>query len=175
MLADSETAAADGADQVVVDYEPLPAAMSFAEAVAEGAPLVWPVASPRARMTQGSTGAGAGGGEEEEEDDTPSNLAADSTTTRGDLDAGFAEAELNPGAYLHLANGSPEFDRDATACWPSPDPLTGGMNVWTSTQDPFGCRSTVADVLGVTESIVKVKGAVIGGGFGAKFTVYEHW
>lgn len=172
VLADSETAAADGADQVVVDYEPLPAAMSFDEAVAEGAPLVWPDGVPKGADDAGEHGAGAGGGEEEEEDDTPSNLAADSTTARGDLDAGFAEAEL----ILERTYTSPMVHQSSIethGVLAQPDPLTGGMNVWTSTQDPFGCRSTVADVLGVTESIVKVKGAVIGGGFGAKFTVYE--
>ncbi|MDE0609730.1 MAG: xanthine dehydrogenase family protein molybdopterin-binding subunit [Anaerolineaceae bacterium] len=172
VLADSETAAADGADQVVVDYEPLPAAMSFAEAVAGGAPLVWPDGIPKGADDAGEHGAGAGGGGEEEEDDTPSNLAADSTTSRGDLAAGFAEADL----ILDHTYTTPMVHQSSIethGVLAQPDPLTGGMNVWTSTQDPFGCRSTVAEVLGVTESIVRVKGAVIGGGFGAKFTVYE--
>lgn len=172
VLADSETAAADGADQVAVDYEPLPAAMSFDEAVAESAPLVWPDGIPKGADDAGEHGAGAGGGDEEEEDDTPSNLAADSTTARGDLAAGFAAADV----ILEQTYTSPMVHQSSIethGVLAQPDPLTGGMNVWTSTQDPFGCRSTLAEILEVPESDVRVKGAVIGGGFGAKFTVYE--
>lgn len=172
VLADSESAAADGVDQVVVDYEPLPAAMSFDEAVADDAPLVWPDGIPKGADDAGEHGAGAGGGEAAEEDDTPSNLAADNTTLRGDLDAGFAAADI----IIERTYTSPMVHQSSIethGTLAQPDPLTGGMNVWTSTQDPFGGRSTIAEILDVPESLVKVKGAVIGGGFGAKFTVYE--
>ncbi len=172
VLADSETAAADGADQVIVDYEPLPAAMSYDEAVAENAPLVWPEGIPKGAEDAGEHGAGAGGGDSEEEDDTPSNLASESTTARGDLEAGFAEADvIVEHTYTSPMVHQSSIETHGTLA--QPDPLTGGMNVWTSTQDPYGGRSTIADIMGIDESLVMVKGTVVGGGFGAKFTVYE--
>ena len=172
VLADSETAAADGADLVIVDYEPLPAVMSFDEAVAENAPLVWPEGIPRGAEDAGEHGAGAGGGDSEEEDDTPSNLASESTTARGDMEAGFAEADvIVEHTYTSPMVHQSSIETHGTLA--QPDPLTGGMNVWTSTQDPYGGRSTIADIMGIDESLVRVKGTVVGGGFGAKFTVYE--
>ena len=173
VLADSETAAADGADQVMVDYEPLPAAMSFDDAVAENAPLVWPEGIPKGAEDAGEHGAGAGGGDsEEEEDDSPSNLASESTTSRGDLKAGFAEADIIV-EHTYTSPMVHQSSIETHGTLAQPDQLTGGMNVWTSTQDPYGGRSTIADILEIAESLVKVKGTVIGGGFGAKFTVYE--
>ncbi len=172
VLADSETAAADGADLVIVDYEPLPAVMSFDEAVAENAPLVWPEGIPKGAEDAGEHGAGAGGGDSEEEDDTPSNLASESTTARGDMEAGFAEADvIVEHTYTSPMVHQSSIETHGTLA--QPDPLTGGMNVWTSTQDPYGGRSTIADIMGIDESLVRVKGTVVGGGFGAKFTVYE--
>ncbi len=172
VLADTETAAADGADSVVVEYEPLPAALSFEEAVADDAPLVWPEGIPKGGDDAGEHGAGAGGGDAEEEDDDPGNLAGESTIVRGDIEAGFAGADI----VIEHTYTSPMVHQSSIethGTLAQPDPLTGGMNVWTSTQDPYGGRTTIADVLGIPESLVKVKGAVIGGGFGAKFTVYE--
>ena len=172
VLADSETAAADGADLVIVDYEPLPAVMSFDEAVAENAPLVWPEGIPRGAEDAGEHGAGAGGGDSEEEDDTPSNLASESTTARGDMEAGFAEADVIV-EHTYTSPMVHQSSIETHGALAQPDPLTGGMNVWTSTQDPYGGRSTIADIMGIDESLVRVKGTVVGGGFGAKFTVYE--
>ncbi len=172
VLADSETAAADGADLVIVDYEPLPVAMSFDEAVAENAPLVWPEGIPKGAEDAGEHGAGAGGGDSEEEDDTPSNLASESTIARGDLEAGFAEADVIV-EHIYTSPMVHQSSIETHGTLAQPDPLTGGMNVWTSTQDPYGGRSTIADILGIDESLVRVKGTVVGGGFGAKFTVYE--
>lgn len=173
VLADNETAAADGADLVMVDYEPLPAAMSYDEAVAENAPLVWPEGIPKGADDAGEHGAGAGGSDAgEEEDDTPSNLAVESTTARGDLAAGFAEADLIV-EHTYTSPMVHQSSIETHGTLAQPNPLTGGMDVWTSTQDPYGGRSTIAEILGITESLVKVKGTVVGGGFGAKFTVYE--
>lgn len=46
VLAESVAAAQDGADQVWVDYQPLPAAMTLDDALSGEAPLVWPGGAP---------------------------------------------------------------------------------------------------------------------------------
>src|SRR5216683_534576 len=46
VLATSEAAAEDGAQNFIYDSEPLPAAITIDEALAQGAPLVWPEGVP---------------------------------------------------------------------------------------------------------------------------------
>ena len=53
-----------------------------------------------------------------------------------------------------------------------PDPDTGGLTVWLPVQSPFASRTTVARVLGLEESKVRVIAPKVGGGFGAKIPTY---
>ena len=46
ILAENETVALDAMELVQVDYEPLPAAITLTEAMADDAPLVWPDGMP---------------------------------------------------------------------------------------------------------------------------------
>jgi CO/xanthine dehydrogenase Mo-binding subunit len=169
VLAESETAAADGAQQVVVDYEPLPAAITIEEALAENAPLVWPEGVPHGSDDAGAHGADVDGGERSE---TPSNVAEESTRTRGDVTAGFAEADaiVQRTFTTPMVHQSPLETQTAIV---QPDPVTGGATVWASTQSPFGVRQDIAEMLGVAESDVRVIGAPVGGAFGSKFGLYE--
>src|SRR5258706_692774 len=64
VLATSEAAADDGMEQVSVDYEPLPAAITIDEAMAEGAPLVWPNGVPDDSGSAAEHGADSSGTEE---------------------------------------------------------------------------------------------------------------
>ena len=49
-----------------------------------------------------------------------------------------------------------------------PDPESGGLKVWTSTQNVFGVREAISDVLGLDKEKVHVVAEDVGGGFGAK-------
>lgn len=52
----------------------------------------------------------------------------------------------------------------------------GTYHVTTSTQNPYGVRSTLATILGVPEAAVRVVASTVGGGFGGKLDVtFEHW
>jgi carbon-monoxide dehydrogenase large subunit len=48
----------------------------------------------------------------------------------------------------------------------------GGIRMWVSTQIPFRVRSEVAELVGLTESKVRVITQDVGGGFGAKLATY---
>jgi carbon-monoxide dehydrogenase large subunit len=48
----------------------------------------------------------------------------------------------------------------------------GGVRMWVSTQIPFRVRAEVADLVGLTESRVRVITGDVGGGFGAKLATY---
>src|SRR5258708_22599824 len=54
----------------------------------------------------------------------------------------------------------------------TPDPETGGIKVWSSTENVLGCKHAVASTLGLEESKVRVLAEDVGGGFGAKGSVF---
>ena len=170
VLAESEAAAEDGVQHVAVDYEPLPAAITMDEALAEGAPAVWPKGVPKGASDAGAHGVDHGGDKKSDTDAT--NVAETDSFTRGDVDAGFAEAD----AIVERTFTTPivhQSSIEPQAVIAQPDPITGGMTVWASTQTPFGVRKEVAEVLGVPESDVRVHGTPVGGGFGGKNGLYE--
>jgi CO/xanthine dehydrogenase Mo-binding subunit len=171
VLAESEEAAADGAEVLLVDYEPLPTAATMDQALAEDAPLVWPGGVPGSSDEAGAHGADAG---EDGQEGAPrrSNIASRRHFKRGDVTAGFAEADVVVERTFNTSMVHQSYlEPHATVV--QPDPLTGGATVWTSTQAPFWAREEVAGVLGVPESDVRVVGTPVGGGFGGKFLLYE--
>ena len=102
--------------------------------------------------------------------DVPSNIASHFRHEMGDLEKGFAEADIVverefETAMVHQGYIEPH---SATALWNNDDKL----NVWCSTQGPFGVRDTVAEVLRLPVSQIKVTSTEIGGGFGGKIPVY---
>ncbi|HXF72875.1 MAG TPA: xanthine dehydrogenase family protein molybdopterin-binding subunit [Actinomycetota bacterium] len=54
-------------------------------------------------------------------------------------------------------------------------PETDGLALWASTQVPFDVRTDVAEALGLEASRVRVVAPDVGGGFGAKLTVYPEY
>jgi carbon-monoxide dehydrogenase large subunit len=145
VVADSAYIAADAVEQVAVEYEPLPAATSPHQALAAGAPRV--------------------------HEDWPGNLAGLSEAHVGEARAGFAQADVVVELQLHYPRvaGMPIEPRGVLA---SPDPVTGLLTVWLSTQVPFAVRSGIAEVLGMAEEHVRVIAPDVGGGFGVKGHVY---
>jgi carbon-monoxide dehydrogenase large subunit len=145
VVATDPYAAADGAERVAVTYEPLPAAVSAAAADASGAPRVNP--------------------------EWPDNLVSVTTSAKGRPAAALAAAPVVVAARLAYPRvaGMPLETRGVLA---APDPIGGGLTVWTSTQVPFAVRSAIAPVLGLAEERVRVIVPDVGGGFGVKGHVY---
>ena len=75
VLATSEAAAEDALEHIVVDYEPLPTAITMDEALASNAPLVWPNGIPDGNADAVMHGAASGG--EEIAADPQTNLATE--------------------------------------------------------------------------------------------------
>ena len=171
VLADTPAAAADGAELVEIDYEPLAAVTSMDAAMADGAPVVWPTGIPTGAEDEAAHGADTGG-ESEAEDEEVSNIAGKTRLETGDIEAAFAEADV----VVERTFETPMVHQSSieTQGWVAqPNPLTGGVTMWGSIQSPFGVRLDVADTLGVPESDVTVYGMPVGGAFGAKFGLYE--
>ncbi|MDQ6804686.1 MAG: xanthine dehydrogenase family protein molybdopterin-binding subunit, partial [Actinomycetota bacterium] len=130
---------ADAADDVIVDYEPLPVVTDPEAALEPGSPLVH-----EALGTNRSHEWSLGG---------------------GDVDAGLAAADVvverrivNP-----RISGVPIEPRSAIA-----DYRTGELTLWSSTQVPHFVRLFMSIVLGTSEDKIRVIALDVGGGFGAK-------
>ena len=95
-----------------------------------------------------------------------SNIAQHVAFSKGDVEAGFAEAdfvierEFDTGMY-HQGYIEPH---NGTAMWNA----DGRIQVWSSTQGQFEVRDQTALICGVPESKVTVEPVEIGGGFGGK-------
>ncbi|MCB1388890.1 MAG: xanthine dehydrogenase family protein molybdopterin-binding subunit [Rhodobacteraceae bacterium] len=138
VAATTEDIAAEALDLIRVDYEELPAALEAVAALAEGAPLVH-----------------AGG-----------NLAEELNIERGDVDAGFAAADLVHEAEYAVHSQYPGY-MEPMATLAAQDG-SGRLTVWTSTQSVFLARKRLAEALGRPVSSIRVIQPAVGGGFGGK-------
>jgi CO/xanthine dehydrogenase Mo-binding subunit len=142
-------------EKIKVVYEPLPAVTTTQAAMADGAPVL----HDDLRMSELG-----------EKTDKGGNVAEHFRHEKGDVDAGFADAdviiehEFNT-ATVHQGYIEPQ---NATALWNNDERL----EIWTSTQGAFPTRDVTATVLDLPVSQVKVKPMEIGGGFGGKIPVY---
>jgi CO/xanthine dehydrogenase Mo-binding subunit len=101
-----------------------------------------------------------------------SNVAGQNSFSRGDVASGFAEAEVVvEGTFTTPMVHQSAIETQSIVA--EPNPLTGGVTLWASTQSPFDVRKEVANVLGIPESDVRVTGMAVGGGFGGKNGLYE--
>src|SRR3989454_1031590 len=145
VIATSEAAAVDGAQEVVVDWEPLPAVGDLASAMAKSAPKI--------------------------HDDAPGNVEHTTEIKKGDPDAAFKKAHkvVKQRMISQRLSGIPMEPRATLAV---PDPLVGGVTVWASHQAPHVLRNDLATVLGLPQTAVRVIAPEVGGGFGVKFGTY---
>ena len=140
---------------IEVEYEPLKAATEVREAMAENAELL--------HENQTTTEMG-------EETDKHSNIATHFRYEQGDLEQGFAAADVivekeYSTATVHQGYIEPQ---NSAAFWNT----NGELTVWTSTQGAFTTRDALAGVLDLPVSKVKVVPMEIGGGFGGKIPIY---
>ncbi|MEA2629757.1 MAG: aerobic carbon-monoxide dehydrogenase large subunit [Chloroflexota bacterium] len=143
VVAETEYQAHDAAEAIAAELDPLPGAGDVTTATAEGAPRV------HAGME--------------------SNIAQTSTVAYGDIKAAFAADSVTASVRLTTSRvlGIAMEPRTVTAAYED-----GGLKVWTSTQNVFGVKSTIASILGIPEAKVRVLAEDVGGGFGAKGSVF---
>ena len=140
---------------IKVEYEELPPVLNVREAMKEDAPLL--------HEDLRTTFLG-------ETSDKPSNIASHLRFEKGEVDKGFAEADVvveheYETASVHQGYIEPHA---ATALWKS----DGQLDIWASTQGPFWVRNSLSDVLRHPVSKIKITPMEIGGGFGGKIPVY---
>jgi carbon-monoxide dehydrogenase large subunit len=145
VIASTPEAAVDAAAEVVVDWEPLPAAGDLLKAMEPGAPRVF--------------------------DQFEGNIQHVWTRKTDGADAAFAGAArvVRQRMNSQRVAGVPMEGRAVLA---APDSTIGGLTVWTSTQGPHITRSQLAGVLGMPENSIRVIVPDVGGGFGLKIGIF---
>jgi 4-hydroxybenzoyl-CoA reductase subunit alpha len=139
VAADDERTAAAALAAVKVEIDPLPACFSTAAARAEGAVLL--------------------------HDDRAGNLERSVEQDFGDVEAGFAAADLvleRRYDCAEVAHGQIELNA-SVAQW---DPERGELTLHSVTQVPYYLHLTLARTLGLPESAIRVIKPFVGGGFG---------
>jgi carbon-monoxide dehydrogenase large subunit len=146
VAAESAAAAVDGAEAVVVDYEPLPVIVDPEAALAKGAPLLYP--------------------------ETGSNLGVFFKGEKGDVDAAFKTAPVVIDIKMINQRVIPLCmePRACSAVW---DAKAQKMTMWGDTQIPHGMRNQVAERLKLKPEQIHLMTGRVGGGFGAKVPVYQ--
>ena len=165
VLAESEAAAADGVEALAgaVTYEPLPAVLDAEQAMRPDAPLV----NPAAGGGDGQAAGHAADAVAKSEAAKPRNVSSVVKYTRGDIMQGFREAEVQIEDTFRTTRVYQGYlEPHATVA--APDPLTGGLTIYTATQGTFYTRAQVCNLLGLSQQQVNVVPMTIGGGFGSK-------
>jgi len=170
VLAETLAAAADAVELVMVDYEPLPVVVTIEEALAPGAPLVWPGGKPGDTGEAGAHGADVASGDKERSE--PSNIGAQTSFKRGNIEEGLTQADVIVEHHFTIPFVHHSY-LEPQATLVMPDPMTGGATVWSSTQAPFPIREAISELYGVPDTDVRVIATPVGGGFGGKYELYQ--
>ncbi len=139
IAAETLEAAEEAARAIEVEYEEWPAVFDPLEATEPGAPLV--------------------------HEDCPNNIFLHTRLRHGDIEGGFAAADLiveetyttPPASHAALE------PHGAIAQWED-----GRLTLWSTTQAPFAVQETIAEIFGLPREFVRVIVPPLGGGYGGK-------
>ncbi|RDJ26910.1 aldehyde oxidase [Bosea caraganae] len=148
IVAVSEAVAEAARDLVEVSYELLPAVFDPEEAMRPGAPVIHdkPVSSRIANASR--------------------NIVAELHGETGDVEAGFAEADLvHEATYQSQRVQHAHLETHGAIGWLGGD---GRLHVRTSSQTPFLTRDALCTLFNMPKDKVRVFSERVGGGFGGK-------
>ncbi len=145
VLAQQRAQAEDAARAIEIEFDPLPVVASAEAAIASDAPKL--------------------------HDELDSNVCYDIQLRSGDVDGAFKQAAT-------VVKVKASHERIAASaleprCLLAEPDGSGGLTLWISSQAPFRVRDTLMSVLGLSKDRIRVLAPDVGGGFGAKATVYR--
>jgi carbon-monoxide dehydrogenase large subunit len=145
VIAENRYIAEDAAEDILVEYEPLPVITDLEQALAPDSPRV--------------------------HDDLESNLAAHLYQQKGDYEAAKAQAAVVISRRFYLDRGAAVAmeNRGIVAHW---DEKSKQLTMWDTTQAPIPIRNGTAARLGLSENQVRVIAPFIGGAFGPKMMMF---
>lgn len=145
VVAESRYIAEDAVEEIIVDYEPLPAVVDLEKCLDPDSPLV--------------------------HEDLDSNLAAHLVQNKGDYETAKKEADLVIKRKFHLDRGAAVAmeNRGLVVDW---DQKNQHLMIWDTTQSPIPIRNGMAARLGLRTHQVRVVAPFVGGGFGPKIMMF---
>src|SRR5262245_29740703 len=152
VVATSRYAAADGADAVDVDYEPLPVVVDPFKALEPGAPVL----------------------RTDKKDKKDNHIFHWEAGNREATDQAFAGADVTVKQDIYLPRIH-VASIETCGCVADFDRVSGKLTVYMTTQAPHAIRTVVALVaghVGLSEEKIRIVSPDIGGGFGGKVPVY---
>lgn len=155
VAATSRALARRAAALIAVEYDILPHVTDVDAAVQPGAPII-----REGLRTSGDPTA----------TDADTNIASRHEFGHGDVDAGFAKADVIVERSF-TTGASHQGYIEPHACLATLN--SGGQGeIWCCTQGHFAVRNTCAAIMGIDASQLRVTASEIGGGFGGKTTVF---
>src|ERR671910_3211831 len=137
--------AQDALEFIEVDYEELPAVTDLETVLDEGTPLV--------------------------HEEFASNECYTWTLDEGEVDEAFEKADVVvKERYLQPRLIPNAIEPRAVVA--HPDPVNGGVTIYTSTQGAHITKFVLSGILGIPEQKLRVVAPDVGGGFGSKLNVY---
>src|SRR4051812_11734446 len=142
LLCTDRYAAVDAAEDVFVEYDPLPVIMDLEDALKDEV------------LVHESLG---------------TNKSHEWSLGGGDIEAGFREADVivERRVVNHRVSGAAIEPRAVLA-----EDRVGSLTIWSSTQVPHFLRNIVAALLGISVDRVRAVAPEVGGGFGSKLQIY---
>ena len=147
VVAETRHQAADAAELIEVDYEPLPAVVATDGALAPGAPLVW--------------------------DDAAENVCfVHEVGDAAAVEASFGRADriVRRRLVVNRVTAAAMEPRGALGEY---NPSDGRYTICTTLQRTHAYRADLAQIIGVPESRIRVVAGDIGGSFGMKSAIYN--
>jgi carbon-monoxide dehydrogenase large subunit len=143
IVGEDKYAVVDAAEQVFVEYDPLPVVVDPEKALEDGSPLV--------------------------HEEFGTNSTHEWSIGGGDMDAAWADADvvLERRIVNHRTAGTPIEPRVCLA-----DYRGGSLTLHLTSQNPHLIRLFLAGQLGMSEDTIRVVAPDVGGGFGVKITEY---
>lgn len=172
VVAESEAAAEDAAELVVVDYEALEPVLDVEEAMRPGAPLARRVEEARDGDDLESVHAGVDHGDRTAEEESLSeNVLGRVSRSSGDVAAALEAGDaVVSGTFRTPWVYQAYLEPQVCTAWLEPG---GTLVVSTSTQGSFVTRRELAGAFGLPLERVRVVAEPLGGAFGGKFALVE--
>ena len=160
VAATSESIAKRALKLIKVEYEVLPHVIDPVAAMQPDAPVLHPYLRTK----------GAKPGDAKVSADKPSNVVERYELGQGDVDKGFAEADV---IVEHSYDTKPMHQGyiEPQSCVASASE-EGEIELWCCTQAPFVYRDRLSEILKIDSSKIKVQQSELGGGFGGKTGFY---
>ncbi len=169
VLSEDPHVAEEAVELIEAEFEPLPEVLDAVAAMEKDSPLVRePLHDVDRSEERGHISVET---EETEQQGEPSNIASSAPFERGDVAAGFAEADVIVDrtwrsamvhqSYIEAHSTIADYD------------VSGELRVWTSTQAPFHIRNELAQAFGIPENRIRITATEVGGGFGGKIFLTE--